>query len=128
MSFKFSKRRLNNLMGVHEDLIRVCELALKYSKYDFIITVGVRTIERQSELFKTGKSRTMNSRHLTGHAIDIAVLEKPGFVTWDFSYYEIVAEAFMRASKELSVPIAWGGDWPRFRDGPHFELDRKRYS
>jgi peptidoglycan L-alanyl-D-glutamate endopeptidase CwlK len=25
------------------------------------------------------------------------------------------------------VPIVWGGDWRTFKDGPHFELDRRKY-
>jgi peptidoglycan L-alanyl-D-glutamate endopeptidase CwlK len=31
------------------------------------------------------------------------------------------------AARELSVAIVWGGDWKTFPDGPHFELDWRRY-
>jgi peptidoglycan L-alanyl-D-glutamate endopeptidase CwlK len=68
----------------------------------------------------------MNSRHITGHAIDFAVLIG-GKVRWDWPLYGQVAEAFKRASKELNVPIIWGGDWKSLRDGPHVELRRREY-
>jgi len=124
--FVFGTRSRNNLKGVHPDLVKVCELALKYTPHDFLITEGLRTRERQAELVKSGASRTMNSRHITGHAIDFAVLVG-GQVRWDWPLYAQVAVAFKRAAKELNVPIVWGGDWVRFRDGPHVELDRRKY-
>ena len=45
--------------------------------------------------------------------------------TWPL--YEQLGAAMKAAAKELGVPIVWGGDWPTFRDGPHFELDRTAY-
>jgi peptidoglycan L-alanyl-D-glutamate endopeptidase CwlK len=73
-----------------------------------------------------GASKTLRSRHLTGHAIDFAPLVG-GEVTWKWPPFAMVAAAFKRAAAELGVPILWGGDWRTFRDGPHIELDRKRY-
>jgi len=124
--FVFGTRSRNNLKGVHPDLVKVCELALKYTPHDFMITEGLRTRARQAQLLKAGASRTMNSRHITGHAIDFAVLVA-GKVRWDWPLYGQVAEAFKRAAKELNVPIIWGGDWKTLRDGPHVELDRRKY-
>ncbi len=71
-------------------------------------------------------SRTLNSRHLTGHAVNVAALVGRQ-VRWDWPLYGRIAEAFKAAARELRVPLAWGGDWTRLRDGPHFELDRKAY-
>ncbi len=87
----------------------------------------MRTKARQEQLVKAGASRTMNSRHLTGHAVDLAALVG-GRIRWDWPLYASLADAMKTAAKELGVAIVWGGDWPRFRDGPHFELDRKIYS
>jgi peptidoglycan L-alanyl-D-glutamate endopeptidase CwlK len=126
MSNVFGSRSLSRLKGVHPDLVRVARLALSYSPLDFVITEGLRTRARQQELFNEGASKTLNSRHITGHAIDIAALVG-GKVRWDWPLYPRIAEAFKRASKELNVPIIWGGDWKSLRDGPHFELDRRRY-
>jgi peptidoglycan L-alanyl-D-glutamate endopeptidase CwlK len=106
--------------------VRVVELALTYSPHDFTITEGLRTVARQRELKAAGASQTMNSRHITGHAIDFAVLVG-GKVRWDWPLYGPVADAFKKAAKELNVPIIWGGDWKSLRDGPHVELDRRRY-
>lgn len=119
-------RSRERLKGVHPDLVRVVELALKYSPHDFTITEGLRTSERQAALVRAGASRTMRSRHLTGHAIDFAVLIG-GRVRWDWPLYGPVAAAFKRAATELNIPIVWGGDWKTLRDGPHVELSRKRY-
>lgn len=126
MTFVLGSRSRAKLKGVHPDLVRVVELALTYSPHDFTITEGLRTVARQRELKAAGASQTMNSRHITGHAIDFAVLVG-GKVRWDWPLYGQVAEAFKRAAKELNVPIIWGGDWRSLRDGPHVELDRKRY-
>jgi peptidoglycan L-alanyl-D-glutamate endopeptidase CwlK len=126
MAFVLGSRSRARLKGVHPDLVKVVELALTYSPHDFTITEGLRTVARQRELKAAGASQTMNSRHITGHAIDFAVLVG-GKVRWDWPLYGQVAAAFKRAAKELNVPIIWGGDWKSLRDGPHVELDRKRY-
>jgi peptidoglycan L-alanyl-D-glutamate endopeptidase CwlK len=74
MSFVLGSRSRARLKGVHPDLVRVVELALTYSPHDFTITEGLRSVARQKALLEAGASRTMNSRHITGHAIDFAVL------------------------------------------------------
>ena len=126
MTYVLGARSRARLQGVHPDLVRVVELALTYSPHDFTITEGLRSVARQRELKAAGASQTMNSRHITGHAIDFAVLIG-GKVRWDWPLYGQVAEAFKRASKELNVPIIWGGDWKSLRDGPHVELRRREY-
>jgi peptidoglycan L-alanyl-D-glutamate endopeptidase CwlK len=126
MGYALGSRSRARLNGVHPDLVRVVELALTYSPHDFTITEGLRSVARQRELKAAGASQTMNSRHITGHAIDFAVLVG-GKVRWDWPLYGQVADAFKRAAKELNVPIIWGGDWTSLRDGPHIELDRRKY-
>ena len=126
MTFSFGNRSKERLNGVHPDMVKVMEEAIKESPLDFSITEGLRTRERQQELFSAGKSQTMNSRHLTGKAADIAVLVD-GQVTWDFPKYQIVADHIKKVAKELGIDIVWGGDWQSFKDGPHFELHRSVY-
>lgn len=124
--YVLSPRSLNSLIDVHPALIRVVELALKKSPYDFVITWGVRTEKQQRVLFEGGKSRTMDSRHLTGHAIDVAALVNNA-VTWEHEYYKAIADAFKNAAFELGIDIEWGGDWPGFVDATHFQLSREAY-
>ena len=126
MTFSFGTRSKERLQGVHPDLVKVLEEAIKESPLDFSITEGLRTKERQKALFDAGKSQTMNSRHLTGKAVDIAVI-KDGEVTWDFKFYQLVADHIKKVAKELQIDIVWGGDWQSFKDGPHFELHRSVY-
>lgn len=126
MSFKFSQRSLRNLNGVHPDLVRVATRALEISVVDFMITEGLRTMEQQKILFAAGATKTLNSRHLTGHALDVAAWVG-GHVRWDWPLYGQIASAFKTAAAELGVSITWGGDWRSFRDGPHFELSWKDY-
>lgn len=126
---RFSQSSLNRLASCHEDLERLAYKALQYSKYDFGITEGIRTVERQKELVAQGKSQTMNSRHLPNdngesEALDFAVYVN-GKITWDIKYYRKVAQAFFTAAIELGVDIEWGGLWESFVDGPHIELRRK---
>lgn len=126
MSFRLSTRSRDRLKGVHPDLVRVVERAIQLTGVDFMITEGLRTPARQAELKRAGASQTLNSRHLTGHAVDVAAWVD-GDVRWDWPLYPRIAAAFKQAARELNTPIIWGGDWPRLRDGPHFELDRKAY-
>jgi peptidoglycan L-alanyl-D-glutamate endopeptidase CwlK len=125
-NFRFSARSLAKLEGVHPDLVRVVHRALELSKVDFSIVEGLRTVERQKELLASGASRTMNSRHITGHAVDLAPFIA-GQIRWDWPPFYDIAKAMKAAAAELNVPIIWGGDWRTFKDGPHWELDRKVY-
>lgn len=124
--FKFSQRSLKNLDGVHPDLVRVAKRALELSEVDFGVIEGLRTPERQRELKAKGASMTLNSRHITGHAIDVAAFVAAE-LRWDWPLYPKIAKAFKQAASELNVKIVWGGDWRKLKDGPHFELDRSAY-
>lgn len=114
------------LSEVHRDLAELMFIAARESPLPFEITEGLRTQERQSGLFKAGASKTMNSRHLTGHAVDIVCLVD-GEVRWDWPLYERVAAHIKEVAGSLSMKIVWGGDWKTLRDGPHYELDRNFY-
>ena len=126
MSFRLSRRSRARMHGLHPDLIAVVEAAIRRTEVDFMVTEGLRDPVRQVALVKAGASRTLNSRHLTGHAVDVAALVE-GRVRWDWPLYERIAEAFKAAARDLRIPLTWGGDWTRLRDGPHFELDRRAY-
>ena len=126
MTYKLSQKSLDRLKGVHPDLVKVVKKAIEYTPVDFRITEGLRTKERQAYLLKKGATRTMRSRHITGHAIDFVALPN-GEVSWDFPYYTQISQAFKKAAAELGVPSIWGGDWKSFRDGPHIELNRRNY-
>ena len=124
MSYKLGTRSLQNLSGVHPDMIAVVKKAISITEVDFTVIEGVRNINRQRELLKAGKSTTLNSRHITGHAVDMV----PWPVDWeDIGRFETMAIAMKKAAEELDIPIVWGGDWKSFYDAPHFELDRKVY-
>lgn len=118
---KLDQKSLDKLKGVHPDLVKVVKRAAEVTDTDFIVTEGLRTLERQRTLVAAGASRTMRSRHLTGHAIDLAA-KVGGKVRWDWPLYYKLATAMKRAAKELGVKIEWGGDWKSFKDGPHFQL------
>jgi peptidoglycan LD-endopeptidase CwlK len=123
---KYSQRSLNNLRGIHPDLRRVIDRALQDSPLDFVVIEGLRTVDRQKQLVASGASRTMNSRHLTGHAVDLMPIG-PGGPAFDWPLYDQLGPAVKLAADNLGVALDWGGDWKSFRDGPHFELDRAAY-
>ena len=140
MGYKLGNRSLQNLSGVHPDMIAVVKRAIELSEQDFSVLEGVRNINRQRELVKSGKSTTMNSRHLTGHAVDLV----PYPVSWEFEDFYPVIDAIKSASIELDIPIRWGGNWQvddirtwegdscslqeaytgKFHDLPHIELPK----
>ena len=123
--FKLSQRSKDRLKGVHPDLIKVVEQAIEITTVDFAVLEGLRTPERQKVLKEAGASQTLNSRHITGHAVDLGAWVD-GEVRWDWPLYVKIAGAMKEAAKELNVPIICGLDW-KMRDGPHFELNRKQY-
>jgi peptidoglycan L-alanyl-D-glutamate endopeptidase CwlK len=124
--FKLGKRSIERLQGVHPDLVRVVERAIELSTVDFTVLEGLRTPERQQTLVASGASQTLNSRHITGHAVDLGAWVD-NQVDWSWPLYAKIANAMKAAAKELGVAIVWGGDWRTFKDGPHFELDRRFY-
>jgi peptidoglycan L-alanyl-D-glutamate endopeptidase CwlK len=146
---------LNRLAGVHPDLraviLRAAELP-DDAPFSFVVTEGRRTIERQRELYAAGKSQTMASRHLTGHAVDLAVIIG-GKAEWALQLYTQLARIVGLSATALNIPVVWGGCWVKvngagdlddemieymqrckregrrpFIDGPHFELDKSVYS
>ena len=117
------------LRGVHPDLVRVvrrCAADWADPETGFIVTQGLRTLKEQKLLKAKGASRTLRSRHLTGHAVDLAVSVQ-GQVRWDWPLYAKLAKAMKAAAKAEKVPLEWGGDWTSFKDGPHFQLPWAKY-
>jgi len=149
MAFKLSLRSIDRLEGVDDKLIEVVTTAIKYTKVDFGVIEGLRTIERQQELVDRGASKTMKSKHLEGKAVDLVAYIGPR-VSWEISLYDDIADAMRQAAIELDVAVRWGGAWTTsnicewqgtmqqamtnyidmrrlqnkrpFIDGPHFEL------
>lgn len=121
--FKFSKRSLNNLVGVKSSLVEIVKESLSRSPFDFIVVEGLRTPARQRELLAQRKTRTLDSYHITGHAIDIALLVD-GKVNYNLANYKIVAGVFKEVAAEKGVKLTWGGDWKKLVDGPHFQIPR----
>lgn len=126
MPYRLGRRSLKRLQGVHPDLVAVVKRAIEITATDFTVLEGLRTQDRQARLVEAGASRTMRSRHLTGHAVDLGAYID-GQVSWDWPPYHRIAKAMKRAARELGVPIEWGGDWRSFKDGPHWQLPRRDY-
>ena len=135
MAFTLSHRSLSNLKQCHPQLCIVVTRAIQISQVDFIVGAGIRSMEEQRENVRKGVSKTMDSKHLPqkdgmSHAVDLWPWMN-GEIPWEeFSAFRRVADAMLRAAKELDVDLRWGGDWDRdgdssdheFLDGPHFEL------
>jgi peptidoglycan L-alanyl-D-glutamate endopeptidase CwlK len=140
--YKLGARSKQRLKGVHEDLVKVVERAIEITTVDFTVLEGLRDPMRQKKLKDAGASMTLNSRHITGHAVDLGAWVD-GEVRWDWGLYLKIAQAMKNASEELDIPIRWGGTWDllyklespitaemlhkRFPDGPHFELPVSKY-
>jgi len=149
MSFELSLRSLDRLNGVDDSLVVVVKRAIQLTEVDFGVSEGLRSIDRQKELVAKGASKTMNSKHIDGLAVDL-VAYIDGRVSWELNLYDNIADAMAAAAKEYGVTIRWGGAWHiddigtwegkmedamttyidlrrsqgkrPFIDGPHFEL------
>jgi len=134
MAFKLGEKSLANLHGVHPDLDKVVHRAIQISPIDFRVNEGLRTIDRQRQLVAIGASKTMRSRHIHGFAVDLIPLvdlDKDGKIETEEMFhwplYSKLAAAVKQAANELGVQIEWGGDWKKFKDGPHFQLPASKY-
>lgn len=124
-----NRTSISRMRGVNERLVAVIKAASEISEIPFQVTEGLRTRERQTYLVKTGKSKTMNSYHLRGKAVDV-VATPGGEVSWNLSDYRKINAAVQRAAKKLGVVdkngnslITWGGSWKTIVDGPHFQIE-----
>lgn len=132
MTYELSTRSVERLQGVHPKLAAVVRAAIAISKTDFTVIEGLRTPEKQREYFDAGKSRTMASKHLTGHAVDLAPLfdtngDGKKEAVWEERQFLPIADAMFQASRTLGVQLSWGGHWASFKDCPHFEIDPRLY-
>lgn len=132
MTYRLSSRSLGNLEGVHPDLVNLVKLAIQITEQDFFVGEGVRSVERQKRLVSTGHSQTMNSRHLTGHAVDLHPYPYkgdhdgdgiPNSDDWDA--YEPIVLAMRQVAKEQGVDLIHGWDWGW--DAPHHQLSWEAY-
>lgn len=155
MGFALDGISLKHLGGVHPDLVRVVQkcAADVPLPFTFGVSEGLRTLQQQKIDVAAGKSQTMNSRHLDGHAVDLVVLVQ-GKMSWAWPSYYTLADAMRTAAMDGRVPLEWGGCWDKevadwadvaahesaayilrskdrgghgFVDGPHFQLPRSKY-
>lgn len=110
MAFKLSSRSLGRLDGVDERLSNIVKKAIQYTKIDFGVIQGLRSIEEQKELVAKGLSKTMNSKHLEGRAVDLMAYLN-GRACWEVNVYDDIADAMKQAAVEEEVPLRWGAAW-----------------
>lgn len=124
--YVWGDRSLKNMEGIHPDLRKVMDRALEISETDMTVIEGLRTVERQKELVRKGFSKTMNSRHITGHAVDVVPYPIAHRLSYPQEKWDQVANAILTAAKELGVDLIWGyGSWGW--DHPHYQLTWKSY-
>ena len=148
--FTLGKSSLKELQGVHSDLIAIVTRAIEISAQDFAVHDGIRTLAEQQRLVASGASQTLDSRHITGHAVDLVPFVN-GKLRWEWEPIYVIADAVRIAANELGTPLRWGGAWDvaftsstespedlvsgyvtrrrnlglrAFIDGPHYELPR----
>lgn len=126
MAHTLTARDKANLRGVHADLVKVVYRLAEITTIPFRVNEGLRSVAQQKENVAKGVSKTMNSRHLTGHAIDLIPMVggKPTFAWPVYFQFEPIV---LRAAADVGVPVEWGGRWKGLRDGPHWQLPWGKY-
>lgn len=141
------------LLRVHEALVSIVEKAVQLSVQEFAVHDGVRTIAEQQQMVQRGAAQTLDSRHVSGHAVDLVPYIN-GKLRWEWPPIYLIADAMRIGAQELKIPLRWGGAWDvdftnsteppedlvsnyvarrkkqglsAFIDGPHFELLRSQY-
>ena len=118
---ELSKLSLERLVGVDERLKAVVIECAARCPFPFNVSEGLRTVEQQREYVKQGKSRAMNSKHLTGKAVDLYPLTMNRKQV-DWSRFEELADLMFQVAKDQDTEIVWGGNWKTLVDKCHFEL------
>lgn len=133
--FKFGKASEAELIGVDNRLVQVARLALSLSSQDFGVFDGLRTVAEQRKLVNRGMSKTMNSKHLEGLALDLVPWYNGKYV-WEWSLIYPVVMAVDRAATQLGYAhlITWGGAWDRTladfgsdKDSQEYKREVSRY-
>jgi len=135
--FVFGQRSLDRLKGVNPRLVAVVHRALELSAVDFTVVEGLRSRQRQAQLYAQGRTTagkivtwTLKSKHIDGLAVDLAPFAD-GKIDWtDLAKFDAIGAAMKKAAGELGVTIRWGADWDRDgklrekgeSDSPHFEI------
>ena len=110
MAYKLSTRSQEKLVGINSELKKVVCLAITYTKIDFGVIEGVRTVAQQKALVESGASQTMDSKHLKGRAVDLMAYVN-GRGCWELNVYDDIADAMKRAAIESNVAVRWGAAW-----------------
>ena len=110
MGFSLSSRSLKKLEGVDDTLVEVVKEAIQLTKVDFGVTFGMRTLEQQKELYDSGRSQTMKSKHLDGRAVDL-VAYFGSDVSWELNVYDDICDAMAEAARRNTLAIKWGAAW-----------------
>jgi peptidoglycan L-alanyl-D-glutamate endopeptidase CwlK len=118
--------------GVHPDLLRLADAVLQAAPWPLRVTEGLRTLERQKQLLAAKATKTLNSRHLTGHAIDVVPyidLDRDGKIETEELYngrlFDILIPIAKQEAERLNIKTTFGYDWGW--DSPHWQLDWKDY-
>lgn len=122
MTFVLGGTSEANMRGVHPDIQRIVRRAITITTVDFGVIEGRRTEQRQAQLFAAKATKTLNSKHITGDAVDLAAWVG-GRHSWDWPLYYEIAEAVRRAAIEENVRIRWGGVWDRILNDIEGDLD-----
>lgn len=103
---------------------------IRFNDYTLIIVEVLRTAERQKFLFSKGLTKTLNSNHIKGLAVDLC-FSKSGIAIWNDKFlWSILYGLFIVFIKSNKLQGRWGGDWngnglssdEKFLDSPHFEI------
>ena len=128
-----SEKSLERLSKVHPDLQLVVHRAVELGEMDIMVIEGERTLEKQKTYVAKGASTTLRSRHVREMsecgevcAVDLGVLID-GELRWDWPLYHKLGELVKEAAHIEGIKTEWGGDWVKFKDGPHFQLPWKEY-
>ena len=108
--FTFGQKSLRELEGVHPELVAIVHRALELTDQDFAVHDGLRTRAEQEQLLISGASQTLESKHLTGDAVDLVPVIN-GKLRWEWEPIYSVAKAVRQAARELDIKIRWGAAW-----------------
>ena len=131
---KLGKKSLEILSTCDNRIQKIIHEAIKVT--DFTVIEGTRSLERQQQLFKEGKTKIDGIQSKGKHNYDpsLAIDIAPYPIDWnDTKRFFYLAGVVKALAISMGIELRWGGDWDSdddftdqtFNDYSHFELKIK---
>jgi peptidoglycan LD-endopeptidase CwlK len=123
---KLSNSSKEKLATCCKDIQDIVNYAADNGDIDFTVICGHRGKEEQEAALKSGASKAKFGQSGHNQLPSIAIDIVPYPIDWnDLERFKKLAAWILECSGKLGKKLYWGGNWPKFRDYPHYSINNK---